>query len=761
MQAWLPVPPQPIRVVLGERLFRSWVSDNKSLAPWLPEAVADAKDRSFARLGIRIPGVRFQAAAAGELGPLEYRIALLDQDNDKAPPSTLPNADATSLEQVLGEVSRQVDASRAAWVSKHDITAVKDRLAPDVKKWLVEHYSESDLRLVARAVLLPEPGADAHEPGPGQSLRHADWLLGGLVVWDRIGGEAAGSVSAAARFLRELQQARLAGAPVAPHIDPAMARAAAYLVRGQVDLARKAFARAVADKDMARTRSRFASAYAEAYRSMQVSEALVRCKNPLTPPEGDPEGLRADLFELLQDRKSALPPNVMRQLALCKAAALPDDRTQREFREAAEAAALGTPDAWPAPQARWLALKLLKKYDPLHDLLQWRDLGVSLFGSALRRLSIDEGNELFSELLQRCNDSTGPRNWCWPVARGLALTASDNPWVALSMAYALVAVRPPTEGVGTPMEWLGEADRRMDRARMRQPSREPIQRWIRYIRAEARYERTSASDTTALAAIDAEMAALADSPLDEQARFLQIQIAFKRQSWAAAEQLASAASERYPGSAEFLSEAFFAALLQGKQPAVGQYLLQIEQRLHEVAANHPDRDNLLFLAALGRLLVRDGDWELLGRQFLQTSHPYVNVVAILMHNHMSGQASPEADILIQRRWRVVDRSTWDLRMRAGDASAWFETMLGFYLGEVPRDTLLHDLEDDASFARSPYARLPYERKGLLSDAYFYDALRMKRNGDLEGMNRSLQRVTDIGVPDYYEYRMARYFLARF
>jgi len=49
---------------------------------------------------------------------------------------------------------------------------------------------------------------------------------------------------------------------------------------------------------------------------------------------------------------------------------------------------------------------------------------------------------------------------------------------------------------------------------------------------------------------------------------------------------------------------------------------------------------------------------------------------------------------------------------------------------------------------------------MLSEAYFYDALLAEANGDRPRIKASLEKVLSTDVPDYLEYAMAKFMLAK-
>ena len=55
-------------------------------------------------------------------------------------------------------------------------------------------------------------------------------------------------------------------------------------------------------------------------------------------------------------------------------------------------------------------------------------------------------------------------------------------------------------------------------------------------------------------------------------------------------------------------------------------------------------------------------------------------------------------------------------------------LIGYYMGDVSRQDLFGQLEDEQKFAVSPLHGVPLSRLGMLTEAYFYDALLAQAKG---------------------------------
>ncbi|HVE87225.1 MAG TPA: hypothetical protein VND93_30425, partial [Myxococcales bacterium] len=95
---------------------------------------------------------------------------------------------------------------------------------------------------------------------------------------------------------------------------------------------------------------------------------------------------------------------------------------------------------------------------------------------------------------------------------------------------------------------------------------------------------------------------------------------------------------------------------------------------------------------------------------------------------------------------------------AGDDRAWLEMLIAYYMGRLTWAELIDSLEDQRAFNASGYSHTRLSREGLLTEAYFYDALLARANHDDQRAEADLKHVVDSGAPDHVEYHLAKYLL---
>ena len=172
------------------------------------------------------------------------------------------------------------------------------------------------------------------------------------------------------------------------------------------------------------------------------------------------------------------------------------------------------------------------------------------------------------------------------------------------------------------------------------------------------------------------------------------------------------------------------------------------------------KSDLMYLAALGGMVTGAPDWQTFYADYLSSNHPYRDYVLMMRYAYSGGPSSASAQAEMNERWAKVRPSTWPDRLRNGDVSAWREMLLGRFMGAVSVSEILGALTSDATWKESDFAHLPMSREGLLTEAWFYEAMRAKAEGDQGRMQESLQRCLDVRFTPYLEYDMAVFIRSR-
>ena len=130
---------------------------------------------------------------------------------------------------------------------------------------------------------------------------------------------------------------------------------------------------------------------------------------------------------------------------------------------------------------------------------------------------------------------------------------------------------------------------------------------------------------------------------------------------------------------------------------------------------------------------------------------------MMLYALLADDAKEDAFELLNERWSriVTTKDRWPERIQAGDAMAWREKLIGYYIGDVPAGEIFDHLEDEQAYAQSDFRYLPLPRQGMLCEAYLYDAMLAKVKGDNQRYRSSLQQVLETDHRSYYEYKMAQ------
>jgi hypothetical protein len=480
--------------------------------------------------------------------------------------------------------------------------------------------------------------------------------------------------------------------------------------------------------------------------------------------------LRIEAETLLEETAVQKDRNGARHLALCLLSSMPPSVPKAKTAlKMAIASRYGGPDDWPAPEAGWLGTQLLTEYDPLKDPGAVKDEGARFLTTAVRRLPRQDANGLFSNLKGVCF-RPGARNWCWSLLPAVA-DARPDAWTALDFAVAL-SYRESKPELDQALEWIDRA--RALYATQNEESdemaRPRFEFWAAYARANALHMAGIVEgEPRKIDEARGSIPSLTDAPIttenpDLELEALGLAMRLVLDGSSPDRERAVAIRDRglrgLFGESGLWSSIMFSAMRLGDISVVQQVVRDAYDKASPMARNSAERADLLFLAAVGGLLTEFGDSEWAARQFMRTDHLYAPLVSMLLSARTKGAAQEDANILLDERWSHVDRTSWDRRLREGDRQAWYEMLVGYFAGAVPAGLIFDPLGDDLAFAKSPLAGLHVTRRALLTEAYFYDAVRKMAAADADAARESLARVVDLGFKRYVEYDMAVHLLGQ-
>jgi hypothetical protein len=197
----------PVVVEISDSLVDVIATPDRRLRDDIKKAVDEVRRDLYRRFGVLAPGVRFRPLWK-EASYDSFQILFLDQRVvlRRIAPQGDSNGSAVvtpglAVKTILEKLRSQLGDSRQ-WLITADtvdqlLSGLGDAFAP-VRNWLNEQYTQTDLKLLLRAVLRPDNDSAA-------TIRRAPWLLGSLVFWTAF--DDTSDVQTLASYLLDTQRA--------------------------------------------------------------------------------------------------------------------------------------------------------------------------------------------------------------------------------------------------------------------------------------------------------------------------------------------------------------------------------------------------------------------------------------------------------------------------------------------------------------------------------------------------------------------------
>jgi hypothetical protein len=756
---WVTPVESPIRVNLGREIEAKWVSRDK-LLPYLQERLESFRDEFFQRFGIEIPGVRFRSDWS--IPARAFSIKMLNQTDSDPDTQAILTDPLTAIDRFIATLTVRSVSLRIQWLGTEAVDRALAKTDPALRAWFEQRYSLTDLKLLLRAVVNPtwketeeQPNTKDSEPvdiPPEHTLRHLDWLLQSLVFWSLVNDTY--DIQNMTDYLWDTQRARL---------EPFKVRLQNQMVAINIDhgiqaLDERHFAEAERYFNEALQRDRhhaiqcFLVAYSESLRSALNSRFAEISKNPLTASLNRPQ--RVDLEEFIVNLGSEVKTEKARKLKLSLLSTCPDNLRQKRMALALDLMnGYGSADQWPADEAAWLALNAVKDFNPIKDPPDLKEGAEVFLKSAFCRLDSEERYKTFTKVLDIAQ-KPGPNNWYRKILNDLADLCSDMN-VHLTLALRL-ADSEKQEDLERAQELVNRANESITKSRLSPEDQAWKKDFALYSQAAVLKGFASMGFTDRWQEAEKLLLDLLDSKaVGERARETMAQLRLEQERYKEANDIISAALKKWPGNANFHIRKLWAELFTGHFDGAAE---ASASALRQADVQHADSTGLLCAAAIGQLLTGTGQWEETGRRFLETEHEYVPYVAMLLFARMAGNKKEDALKVIERLWSNSDPRSWKERLRAGDDTAWREMLIGYYLNKVNREDIFGSLEDDTKFISSELQYLSLPRRGMLCEAYFYDALLAEAKGKIVLRNDNLRQVLSTNHRGYLEYNMAKFLL---
>lgn len=781
VQRLLPAPRAPVRVYLGKRLARQLAPGGRP-SPQVTDALTGLRREFFGRFGFLPPLPRLEPDDA--LPPDGYRIEAADQQSGEAGTRARVVRGPRVLPALVHDLRDRYTAFRSWWLTPEAVGDLVEGTPKPVRAWLRARYSVTELKLILRAVVAPDPAevvasslrAPPPSAQPERSLAELDWLLRSLAFWaaaspERDAGRIAGR-------LRALQQARLSspGAGVAPPAIKGVAEGIAALRANDLDHAAALFRKALA-RDPAAATAAFTGLFALERAPSDTLAALRRaCQVPapgrFAAARAPSASTRYRLEELLAQHGDALTVEDRRQLRLCLLRHAVDTRQHAWARTLHAQLAKDSPWATWSPAEQYLLAQLaLAEGDRHGPPLATQETISQLLRAALERSPPDVAAAAFAELLRRCESGYSPPGHA-ELLRRIPPLFPGSYRIQVGMGWYL-ASRDSRQDVEEALRLLGQAAELIPSL----PARERAAARARVDLGRAialRHALPLTGEGAERARLYDEAVGLVERVLEQHPRLgrdrppldtVHAALLDLHQAAGRGEAAARAAQrwrDHVPESTEAVRRQSLVYLARSQ--ADGAVALLRAARERTPAGDRAARTELLLAAARIETLAGEGHYEEDARAFLDdTDHPDRDLVRLLLYWRLKlANRHETARQLLADRADELDRKTWDERLEQGDRRVWGEMLIALYAGTLSPQALAERVGTRERFEASPlrFTGSPYE--SLSVELQFYGALLQEisagpRDGEAR-MVKGLRRVLELGRSGCPETEMARFLL---
>jgi hypothetical protein len=724
---------------------------------------AAVSNKGFSILPTRLEGVQNTAA------PAEQRLANDAQGSRRAITSQ-PARYRKAYEEVLPwlpDPAARNAGNDGGWVTPEYARLALDSVQSGIRKWIESHYTLTDFKLILQS--LQQRGSNQ----TGQ--KEMPWLMSSLVFWY----EATDDPLLLADLTGRLQETenvrvnRLGPGSTSPAIDGLVKGGISLLSAGRVQQAQDAFAKALkADRHEAiRTFLSIYSDEATAFRLAAIVERECILPDPGTMSwaSPSPDVKPADVKGYMRVSGSALGEDMRWKLNLwllwvyTRAGNTSEAREQlRLLKNLSSTRQLSLNDGYLLGYFTFAVNR--RTFTPPEDL----NSAVKLLHTAFSQWDEQEAQAKFEELVDRYSQTGHIPQWYALALDSLTRMYPRSFWMPLVLGEYLMR-NPGREA---------DADKALDQFKRAQdniyavnsPDRRRLGEWVTFYRGEALLARAEYGEepgrTRDIEAAVEVLRELTKSARRDSTGWVSFAEVYNRLADGLIqlnrlEEAATALDEalrRFPNNATLLGSSYFLHLAELKPD------LMAEDIQRYAAANQGSRDQLLFLRALQQFVSSGDRFESTAREFLKTTHVYVDYVRMMLFDVLSKKGRErEAEALLDSVKALSD-SSWTARLDHGEPGAWRETLLRHYSGLVSRDQIFDWLEDYKTFDRSVLRHVGLPLTGLQCEASFYDAILQEGTGDpstrAERYRESLERALSSKHSSYYEYHMARYLLSK-
>jgi hypothetical protein len=739
----------PVRVNVAENLVPEWFP-NKMLSQELSEKLEDLRADIYARYGVNVPGIKFRPP--GDEGTMDrntVRIHVFEANPKFA--ITRPIGGSDKLQTLLRELRSALVARRSMLVTADTTDDALKRVPPNTREWLQKKYSLTDLKRLFRYVV-----RSSGEDGGG--TRYPTWMMNSLVFWaltdNPVDGDALGKRLSSGQKVRVSN----AGAPPANEITKLIETGVNALLEDKPAVATPEFQNAL-KVDRGSAIDAFHAIWARRTPAVWLRELRNDSRN-LDAVAFD-RWSQLDLEEQSKAAEQTGDRTAAWAIALYRLAAhLVTDQKAAQRKLLAEA-----PDnrLLRPEEEGWLARAFLKQFSPLNQA------DAALLEPATRMLtsSVDERVDgptalnTFNDMLTVAQTTPTP-NWAWTVLDRLATARPGDAENSLTLELAWqLCVKERAEPLTRALALADAYENLVRSAAISQEKRGIANENIKYMRAKAflglrRLGETSRpSPEPLLRELDRPIR----KELREDVNIQLTQFLDENGRHAEAVALGRKAAAEWPDNASFPLLALSGSLQYEDNAGARSLAESVAKTVNGAGPARTDKQ-WLFTASIGGLMAQTSDWRPIANRFLATDHEYRDYVRMIALALDSSSRASEWKQVLDQRWKEIDPSGWRDRIRNGDMTAWREMLIGRFVGAKGSQDLLKTLDDPAAWAKSEFADLSEPRNGQRCEAWFYEAMRAKAEGQKDHELEALRRSIATESSSYLEYAMARFLLAK-
>jgi hypothetical protein len=760
VEKWLPRLGPLFHVYLGRNLQLRYLHEGEPTAT-LNERLLTFNDEFYRKLGFDFPDVLFGRDPF--LEDEQFRIV------------EVPNEIALDLDNILHEeqgkpeFDQLFDALRSRarnfqvhWLTAEHVQKGKSEIEPALKEWLDHRYSLTHLKLLLRGVIYQTPekfGSSGHAKGGyvkdislGYSLRHINWLLGSLVFWTRVSDPL--DLEKMSSHLRETQESRIKSQSMGANAfladkDCNISNGIQAIAEGRLENAEAAFDRAIEMNSEASVK-KFLETYPKILTTKLRRHFAQKCTdlNYAFLQKGE----QFDLEELISTAGEQIGKKEKRHLKLCLFSSYRSATHQKKIEFASELfSEFKAFNEWPANDAGWFSVEVMKNFKPLEDETFILEQAKTLLKSTLNRLGENQNYAAFLDVKNMCNQGT-VKNWCRQFLIEWAEIRPDRD-LLLELAFYLSLSKQKAE-LQRALELLERAEKKIVEQDSPSEKQKELLDIANLYRAYALMGLAELGNQDYWKEVNALLDKLSDSnTVSPYTKFARANLMMNQERYDETDLFLETGENIPLTSPTLFTIKIWANLFKGETDSAGRI---IDEAINKFGRN----SDLLFVKALFNILTGRDQRALTSLVYLEKDPIYADYLTVFLYTAPEDSISKiHAKHRLTWRWNhQIDPDKWEKRLSKGDQMVWQEMLIGYCLGKIQRSEIFEILEDDESFGKSKFSKLPLSRLAMLCEAYFIEAMMAKAEGNNALERKRLQQVLDTNQRGYYEYRMAKFFL---